>query len=425
MSSESDFISLMVKSGLTKSEAEGIYISSTIQQQEELVKQITEETIQSKPEPKSDGFINALILAGFSSVIASGISQILSDDEEVVRLILAGKTPLLFMTKQDSKVDDKICLPKQGEVWAKDDPQRPRIPSSLHPNCVLPDTLIEGCDGILAGIRSVYYGPVIDILTSNGSSLTVTPNHLLLTPKGFVAADFLRKGDQIINSSNTKRKMFPINPNNNRKPTIIKQIFDSLSKSFSMSTTTVPSAPKYLHDDARFSHGNIDIVSTNSFLSNTCKPSFFKHVFTHFLNRCNSCLVPLSRQRTITQFLETTLSPSDRIMSGTRKTSSLFSGRLRHTQIHGGTFSSGGNTICQEMFSDVSSTTLKNISKCIDRFSSIIQLDEIININVKSYSGYVYDLQTKSTLYTGNGIILSNCRCNWQDPITGRNLGQF
>ena len=39
------------------------------------------------------------------------------------------------MTQQDSKVDDKICLPLEGTVWDRDDPNRPKIPISLHPNC--------------------------------------------------------------------------------------------------------------------------------------------------------------------------------------------------------------------------------------------------------------------------------------------------
>ena len=134
MSSE-DFISLLVQSGFTQTEAKDIAENSTPQQQEELKQQITEETNKTKPEVKSDGFINALILAGFSIAVASGISQVLSDDEEVVRLLLAGQTPVTFMTQQDSKVDDKICLPKQGEVWAREDPRRPRIPFQLHPNC--------------------------------------------------------------------------------------------------------------------------------------------------------------------------------------------------------------------------------------------------------------------------------------------------
>lgn len=423
MSSEEKVITALIQTGLTTTEAEEIAQNLTDDEAQQLIEE--GEITSDKKEKKTDGFINALTLAGFSLPFATGVASALSDDEEVVRLLLAGQTPLRFMTQQDSKVDDKICLPKQGEIWAKEDSRRPRIPTSLHPNCLLPDTLIEFTDGIFGGLRTWYNGPVIEIFTANSGSLTVTPNHLLLTPQGFVAADFLRKGDKIIHSTYPKRPSFSIYPNNNRKPTTIEQVFNSLVESFSMNTTSVPISSEYLHGDARFSHGNIDIIRSNSFLSSTQNPSRFKHFFTNLFNRCNSYLSFFSSSRRFAFCLKSMMTSSNRRLSGTRKTSSFFRGRLRHTQIHRSTSSSGSNSICFEMFDDISSTTLENLRKCLYRFSSIVQLDEVININVKPYSGFVYDIQTESTLYSGNSIILSNCRCFWQDPITERNLGQF
>ncbi len=417
-------IAALIGTGLTRTESEEVFQNLTKAEATSLINE--GDITSSNVEKKTDGLVNALILAGFVLPVANAIVQVLGDDEEVVRLIMAGEEPLIFMTQQDSKVDDKICLPKQGETWAKSDPSRPRIPFQLHPHCLLPETLTNlPDDDIISAMRSRYTGLVIEIFTAHGSCLTVTPNHLLLTPQGFVAADFLRKGDKIINSLNTQRPPLGIHPNNHRKPTTIKQVFDSLTESLSMNTTSMPSSPEYFHSDAISCHGNIDIVWTNSLLRNTGNTSLLKRLFTKFLNRCNSYLSFLSCKRTLAFFLQSFLSSSDCIMSGTRKTSSFFRGRLRHTQIHGCTSASGCNTILLEVFNDVHTTTLENLRKSLDRFSSIVQLDEIININVKSYSGFVYDIQTKSTLYSGNGIILSNCRCFWQDPITGRNLGQF
>ena len=94
-----------------------------------------DKTPSTIPEKTIDGFANALTLAGFSGVVAKGIVDALGNDEEVVRLTMAGQTPLIYMTKQDSKVDDTICLPKQGEIWGKEDSRRPIIPTSLHPHC--------------------------------------------------------------------------------------------------------------------------------------------------------------------------------------------------------------------------------------------------------------------------------------------------
>ncbi len=123
----------LVQTGLTQREAEVIEADLTDDEVEKLLNE--GELTSSGVEKKVDGFVNALILAGIAPSIANMVSNALDDDEEVVRLLLAGQTPLKFMTKQDSKVDDKICLPKQGEIWAKEDPRRPRIPLGLHPHC--------------------------------------------------------------------------------------------------------------------------------------------------------------------------------------------------------------------------------------------------------------------------------------------------
>ena len=42
---------------------------------------------------------------------------------------------LIYRTRQDGRVDDKICLPLEGEVYLKSDPNRPQIPAGLHPGC--------------------------------------------------------------------------------------------------------------------------------------------------------------------------------------------------------------------------------------------------------------------------------------------------
>lgn len=81
------------------------------------------------------GFIQILIKSGLSLAIATAINAALQEDEKIVDLIKQDKSPLIFMTQMDSKVDDKICLPLEGTVWDEDDPNRPHIPGSLHPNC--------------------------------------------------------------------------------------------------------------------------------------------------------------------------------------------------------------------------------------------------------------------------------------------------
>ena len=42
---------------------------------------------------------------------------------------------LIYRTQQDGRVDDLHCLPLEGDVYLKSDPNRPRIPRDLHPGC--------------------------------------------------------------------------------------------------------------------------------------------------------------------------------------------------------------------------------------------------------------------------------------------------
>ncbi len=88
-----------------------------------------------KEEQQFSGFLQILITAGFSVGLASAITSATQEDEKIIEFLVQDKTPLIYMTQEDSKVDDKICLPLEGTVWDKGDPARPKIPRSLHPNC--------------------------------------------------------------------------------------------------------------------------------------------------------------------------------------------------------------------------------------------------------------------------------------------------
>lgn len=92
------------------------------------------EVIQRDP-PRISGVTQVLIDAGFSLTIAATIANAFSEDEKIPELIEEGKRPVIFMTQQDSKVDDLICLPLEGTVFDINDPQRVKIPADTHPNC--------------------------------------------------------------------------------------------------------------------------------------------------------------------------------------------------------------------------------------------------------------------------------------------------
>lgn len=102
---------------------------------EELKKFSAANEVIKKDPPRISGVTQVLIDAGFSLTIAATIANAFSEDEKIPEMIEQGDRPLIFMTQQDSKVDDLICLPLEGTVWDINDPQRPKIPANTHPNC--------------------------------------------------------------------------------------------------------------------------------------------------------------------------------------------------------------------------------------------------------------------------------------------------
>ena len=90
---------------------------------------------QETNEPLFSGLLSILLSAGFSAALAIAITEATGEEEKIPEFIKQDKTPLIFMTQMDSKVDDKICLPLEGTVWDEGDPNRPKIPSGTHPNC--------------------------------------------------------------------------------------------------------------------------------------------------------------------------------------------------------------------------------------------------------------------------------------------------
>jgi len=311
-----------------------------------------------------------------------------------------------FLAAEDERVCE-ICGDLDGQVF--DIGKAPEVP--VHPNCLLPDTRCETPGGIISGLRAFYSGPVIETVLSNGVKITVTPNHMFLTDHGFVAADLLCEGDHILYCTGFKG-IIAGNPDDNRQPPTIKEIVESLAESSSMTTSSMPISSEDLHGDGLFGEGNVDIIRPARFLRNNSETTRFQQVCADNFDAANTAGErPLNRDRTLALFLYRAGLATDGGMSGIRQSDPFFGGRVRHTEKHGFTSPSGGDPQKFEPTSDCLPIVSCNLMNLLDGFSSIIEIQDVVAVNVVMYSGHVYDLQTYSTLYIGNGCIISNCRC--------------
>ena len=171
-----------------------------------------------------------------------------------------------------------ICAPLEGRVYSKSgtDPNYPPLALAfgkidpagaddltntylnIHPNCLVPGGSIL-CEGLMSASRRHYTGDVILLVTASGNKITVTPNHPILTTKGFVAAGSLKEGDEIVEATDEYRAFLRKAPNSIDVPTGIEEIFHSIIKTSNGTAFSVKGSPVQFHSDG-IANRKVDIV---------------------------------------------------------------------------------------------------------------------------------------------------------------------
>lgn len=284
-------------------------------------------------------------------------------------------------------------------------------------NCFLPNELTSvDVSRIKKAFRSWYDGEVITVKTAYGNSFTCTPNHPILTSRGWISAKEITQSDKIINSKVIKS--FSPDYKVNNTPSTFKEIYNSFS--YNGFTVRKKGVIMDFYGDGTDT-GYVDIVSANSKLHNGAK--VFKSikngllVFSHF---AKAKLFPNSSQRK--SFSSLFFSAiSHPIVSACNKFQSFFMAGLLHPVIHAFAPVTGGNAGIFQSPSDNLPRTIVFLGKSFDRETGIIKGHDFIDgfgcsqvqeISHSFYEGHVYTFETMDGLYDINSYVTKNCRCN-------------
>lgn len=392
---------------------------------------------------------DAQVISGEASSVVVGWRFLASDDACPICLEIAESNPVIPMGGSFAQIGS-------GDY---SDIKAPPV----HPNCLLGETSIFASN-VRRTIVAQYSGPVVRLVTEGGN-LTVTSNHLLLTPFGFARAASLREGDQVIYYGGFKGPISG-NPNDYESPSPIEDVVASLSESGSMCSVSVPVATEYLHGDGTFINSDIGIESSDGFLVSDRNAAIRKHVGQPYFNWANTELMGFSKSSSLASVLLALRSATDGGM-GIRRDAVTFNrshtrhsddecfgestnmdasikesstnGRTTYSNAQGNAlfgFSrsvaandgininrqktgesigllqrpNGNSHFAQTSFNRV--TTYSNrISNALKRFSSQVSLLPITRIEFLHWSGPVYDLETSESMYIAGGIVVSNCQC--------------
>lgn len=355
-----------------------------------------------------------------------------------------------------------ICKVLDKQIFKLKDMEPGENAPPMHPNCVLPDTEIIA-PGIEAITKSDYSGDVIKFVTANGRNVTVTPNHIVPTSRGWIRAKNLVKGDNVFCYRGCiESRTIGTPTDNNRTPTI-ENLFASIIEAQSSTTCCVPAASIDLKGDV-IPNSKINIVFVNGELRDKINALMSKFISDSFLIGTGETRESvLSRDGSLSKLLiriglafdgfmgrfdkgsvffrssatsrdlislrrasdydarlfkySVNNTATDFILIGNSQTTHAGSvisdnGSLINLSLSSVNRNSQSNSIFNENFFNSFSSLMDNSRYLSDTFTTLIEIDDIIDIQRCFYSGHVYDASSLSTLYIANGIVTSNCHCS-------------
>jgi len=129
----------------------------------------------------------------------------------------------------------------------------------FHDNCVPAGTLVDG-PAAEVGYRRYYEGEMLVIGTAAGHELSITPNHPVLTDRGWVPAGLLSPGDHVLSSLDAQGSSLQV-PDEEHVPSRIEDVWGALSV---LGLVGVPVAPEDFHGDG--ADGEVHVVRADGLL---------------------------------------------------------------------------------------------------------------------------------------------------------------
>lgn len=273
--------------------------------------------------------------------------------------------------------------------------------------CVIGSTEVDWPGQLIQGsTRRRHTGPFIQLVTADGHDLTVTPNHPVLTPTGYVPAGLLSPGQRVMASA------FPRSPYVDQAPASAEEVHRALSQT---------GKPQWVVGSRMDFHGDganseVQVVSAYGYLPGNGQAARLRHsekvdfVWLSGRERPLSGLggavvtrvpVPGSPDGTF----------ADSLVSRGRERTTVSQAQVSHPEAIG--FAGAPDIQAQiDKTPDDGRTADADFPAHLQyALANGMAPTEIVQVNRLAGDHWVYNLSTTDHWFTGNGIALHNCRC--------------
>lgn len=379
--------------------------------------------------------------------------------DSIGRLIAMKANDDVIGVEFSAVMDDRtteMCIERNGLIMRLDDPRLPENTPPLHVNCVLGDTLVLPIGRVSAISERVFNGDIFVIESAKGNNLAGTPNHPILTGRGWIPLCEIKEGDYIVCNALGERGNV-INGKNQQVVACIKNAASAFLDNSNVRATPMPMTAEDFHHDG--GQGKVAIIYTDRELLDGVKSSVDKHVVKHGFVWRNVIRSFFENSKSVFFFFrDGFFSPFNSFMSFLRKFYSFFRSCILHSHkllfmsiarlyamFNKNAFncirrcdveadSNTANTYTLIMQSDDSfmvngvdgtfplnamfEQNIIHLIECGSVFfakftegeSCKIVFDKVVRVKSDRFYGHVYNLQTESGIFVANNIITHNCR---------------
>ena len=301
----------------------------------------------------------------------------------------------------------------------------------VHPgedfNCFVGDTSIELIGDIVRAYKRRYEGAIVRFKSNTGRWTSVTPNHPILTTRGWVAAKHLNEGDELIQCFNSDVINVSRSEINYRHPTA-SEVYDffAVSNSFERSC----GGYQQFHGDG-IGHQKVNVVTVESELRNERDTVGNKEVGNYIVASPDVTHAFLASLGDFSSFFDGALTTFGCEVCGLDLLASPLGAHARPLSFLRLALRSGSNATLFQSKINASSCDSIAFRKFIDAYSLPIEGTDFVRRKVfavvgyqsffesvmiseikhETFSGDVFNFETTENLYTANGVVASNCRC--------------
>lgn len=297
-----------------------------------------------------------------------------------------------------------ICRARDGMTWEIG--KGPMPPA--HPNCLLGDTVVSTGSPVSNIFKRTYKGTIVYVSTKSGRTLSITPNHQVLTTNGWVASGLLNVGDKLVCAKDSALSL------KHKEHNVVAKFSDLFSAANvavnPAAVCTSPTTPEDFHGDG--TNGEVEIVLVDRLSWDKVKSGLNKQIIDKELPVTAGVDDSLLGFGSTKQFGMVSLSPSGRFMRRGGESEALLGSSFSHSDEHSIAAPANGNAVLSENAYDWATRNADNLSDFNWSDAVGVELDDVVDLvfSEADFCGHVYNLENEQNWYLANGIIAHNCR---------------